>query len=52
VPVLGQPSEFHIGTLTVRTALQRGEFVVLGESAVQAPNLEGPVFYIVHWANE
>jgi hypothetical protein len=42
--------EFHIGTLTVRTALQRGEFVVLGESAVQGGGLEGPVFYIVHWA--
>jgi hypothetical protein len=44
--------EFHIGTLEVRTTLQRGEFVVLGESAVQGGGLEGPVFYIVHWANE
>jgi hypothetical protein len=44
--------EFHIGTLKVRTSLQRGEFVVLGESAVQGGGLNGPVFYIVHWANE
>lgn len=44
--------EFHIGTLEVRTTLQRGEFVVLGESAVQGGGLDGPVFYIVHWANE
>jgi hypothetical protein len=44
--------EFHVGTLKVRTALQRGEFVVLGESAAQGGGLDGPVFYIVHWANE
>jgi hypothetical protein len=43
---------FHIGTLTVRTALQRGEFVVLGESSLQGGGLDGQVFYIVHWANE
>jgi hypothetical protein len=44
--------EFHVGTLEVRTPLQRGEFVVLGESAVQGGGLDGPVFYVVHWANE
>jgi hypothetical protein len=48
----GGGSEFHIGTLEVRTPLQRGEFVVLGESALQGGGLEGQVFYVVHWANE
>ena len=51
-PPAPEGSDFHIGTLKVRTALQRGEFVVLGESAVQRGGLDGPVFYIVHWANE
>lgn len=41
--------EFHIGTLKVQTGLQRGEFVVLGESTLQGGGLDGPVFYIVHW---
>ena len=45
-------SEFRIGNLTVRTPLQRGEFVVLGESALQTEGIDGPVFYVVHWANE
>jgi hypothetical protein len=44
--------DFDIGTLKVRTALQRGEFVVLGESTVQGGGLNGQVFYVVHWANE
>ncbi len=43
--------DFHIGTLKVRTGLQRGEFVVLGESTLQGSGLDGPVFYIVHWAD-
>jgi hypothetical protein len=51
-PPVPEGIEFHIGTLKVRTSLQRGEFVVLGESAVQGGGLNGPVFYIVHWANE
>jgi hypothetical protein len=41
--------DLQIGTLGVRTTLQRGEFVVLGESVVQGGELDGPVFYIVHW---
>jgi hypothetical protein len=45
-------SEFQIGTLTVRTPLQRGEFVVLGESALQSEGIDGQVFYVVHWASE
>jgi len=51
----GPPSgghEFSIGSLEVRTALRGGEFVVLGESALQNGGLEGPVFYVVHWAHE
>jgi hypothetical protein len=51
-PPAPQGIEFHIGTLKVRTSLQGGEFVVLGESAVQGGGLTGPVFYIVHWASE
>lgn len=38
----------QIGDLALRTTLQRGEFVVLGESHMQR-GVEGPVFYIVHW---
>jgi hypothetical protein len=41
---------FDIGDLTIQTTLQRGEFVVLGENQMQSSGLEGPVFYIVHWA--
>jgi hypothetical protein len=44
----------RIGNLTVRTNLERGEFVVLGESHVVFPGSagqfeRGPVFYVVHW---
>jgi hypothetical protein len=38
------------GSLKLRTTLKRGEFVVLGENHVQAGTIDGPVFYIVHWA--
>ena len=38
-----------IGNLTVRTTLGRGQFVVIGENAMQGGGLDGPVFYIVHW---
>lgn len=38
-----------IGNLTVRTTLGRGQFVVVGENAMQGGGLDGPVFYIVHW---
>ena len=41
--------EFNIGSITVRTALRRGEFVVLGQSEVTGGGLDGPVFFIVHW---
>jgi hypothetical protein len=37
--------------LKLRTTLKRGEFVVLGENQLQGGGLDGPVFYIVHWAN-
>ena len=49
----GPGAVFSIGNLTVRTTLERGQFVVVGENAVQSGGLEGPVFYIVYWpANE
>jgi hypothetical protein len=38
-----------ITTLTVKTALRRGEFVVLGESEIIGGGVDGPVFFIVHW---
>ncbi|HUQ53502.1 MAG TPA: hypothetical protein VM692_14850 [Gammaproteobacteria bacterium] len=41
---------FPIGELELRTSLKRGEFVVLGESQAQGNGVDGPVFYIVHWA--
>jgi len=37
----------QLGSLDLRTALDRGEFVVLGESHI--PRYDGPVFFIVHW---
>jgi hypothetical protein len=48
---------FNGGDLELRTTLQRGEFVVLGESYFQSgaiepspgPVISGPIFYIVHW---
>lgn len=44
--------QVKIGNLTLNTTLRRGEFLVLGESHYQSRGLEGPVFYIVHWAEE
>jgi hypothetical protein len=38
-----------VGELEVRTPLERGEFVVLGESTQQGSGLDGTLFYIVHW---
>jgi hypothetical protein len=52
---------FHIGSVSVRTALRRDEFVVLGQSELvgagadgvvlsqSALGADGPVFFIVHW---
>jgi hypothetical protein len=37
------------GNLRLSTTLKRGEFVVLGENHVQAGQIDGPVFFIVHW---
>jgi hypothetical protein len=52
IAVQGQnsPPRFPIGEIELRTSLERGEFVVLGESQAQGNGLDGPVFYIVHWA--
>ena len=45
----GQSTTVPFGNLRLSTTLKRGEFVVLGENHVQAGDIEGPVFYIVHW---
>lgn len=42
---------FELGTLDLRTTLQRGEFVVLGESHYRGV-VDGSIFYIMHWAEE
>lgn len=49
LPASDPPTQFNIGSVNVRTALRRGEFVVLGQSEVAAGDLDGPVFFIVHW---
>jgi hypothetical protein len=46
---LPDQDRFNIGNLTVRTTLQRGEFVVIGEGELHERELEGLVFYVVHW---
>jgi len=43
---------FFEGELEVRATLQRGEFVVLGESTLQGGGLDGTLFYIVYWPAE
>lgn len=43
---------FPIGEIELQTTLRRGEFVVIGESQGQSGELEGPIFYIVHWAGD
>ena len=51
MPVEGNLLEgnFRIGSIEVRTALRRGEFVVLGQSELAGRGVDGPVFFIVHW---
>lgn len=39
----------NIGSVSVRTALRRGEFVVLGQSELASQGFDGPVFFIVYW---
>jgi hypothetical protein len=46
---LQDPKSQFNGKLEVRTALKRGEFVVLGESTLRGAGFDGTVFYIVHW---
>lgn len=48
-PIVGR---VELGSLTLRTSLKRGEFVVLGESQLQGGRFDGLVFYIVHWSEE
>jgi hypothetical protein len=45
----GEEEQFRIGNVEVRTALRRGEFVVLGQSDRVGEGVDGPVFFIVHW---
>jgi hypothetical protein len=33
----------------LKTTIQAGEFVVLGENTVNSQELDGKLFYIVHW---
>jgi hypothetical protein len=40
--------DVSIGSITVRTPLRRGEFVVLGQGELVG-DAAGPVFFIVHW---
>jgi hypothetical protein len=45
-----EPTNRHaVGELEVRATLQRGEFIVLGESTQQGNGFDGTLFYIVHW---
>jgi hypothetical protein len=52
--LIGQPQAFAtperaFGELEVRATVQRGEFLVLGESTQAGNGLDGTLFYIVHW---
>jgi hypothetical protein len=44
-----QGQEPNLGGVEVRTGLRRGEFVVLGQSDLWLGDINGPVFFIVHW---
>jgi hypothetical protein len=47
--VLQGAEAYEVGELEVRATLERGEFVVVGESTQQGNGLDGTLFYIVHW---
>jgi hypothetical protein len=49
LPVSWAPQPEDVADLEVRTSLERGEFVVLGESTHQGNGVDGTLFYIVHW---
>jgi hypothetical protein len=40
------------GRIELNVSLERGEFLVLGESTVRNQQLNGTLFYIVHWPTE
>jgi hypothetical protein len=40
------------GKIALNVSLERGEFLVLGESTVRNQQLNGTLFYIVHWPAE
>ena len=47
-----EPGPPTVGKVEVRTALRRGEFVVLGQGEYVGGGLDGPIFYIVHWPED
>ncbi|HJR70396.1 MAG TPA: hypothetical protein VKA43_10180 [Gammaproteobacteria bacterium] len=49
LPVNWAQQPENVADLEVRTSLERGEFVVLGESTHQGNGVDGTLFYIVHW---
>jgi hypothetical protein len=48
-PTAFAPPEIEVGELEVRATVERGEFLVLGESTQDGNGLVGTLFYIVHW---
>jgi hypothetical protein len=39
----------YSGNINLNVTLERGEFLVLGESTVRTLQLDGTLFYIAHW---
>jgi hypothetical protein len=39
----------YVGQIDLNVMLERGEFLVLGESTVRTVQLDGTLFYIAHW---
>ena len=42
----------YVGKVVLNVTLERGEFLVLGESTVRTFQLDGTLFYIAHWPSE
>jgi hypothetical protein len=39
----------YVGNISLNVTLERGEFLVLGESTVRTFQLNGTLFYVAHW---
>jgi hypothetical protein len=39
----------YVGNINLNVTLERGEFLVLGESTVRTFQLDGTLFYVAHW---